>query len=260
MVDLVICISDDSSKESVESPLPMIISPETVMPAAIPPIVPTSPDYVPTSPDCHPSEHSSPSRPPRKRRRLLRCSPSESSDYVSPSPSLSAGPSRKRCRSPVTLVPSSAHTLGALSLTPADLLLSSQKGSYIEVDTTEDTAVAAEDESEDERDDEVEDDSKSNARGTVKIRVDVVAETVVPDDIPVTTMDESDREIFEIRLDVVIQELYDHIVERERADSIQSCLGYVHDELRQICSSRYYNKMDFRRLETFATRGLGYRP
>ncbi|GKC09685.1 hypothetical protein Tco_1001295 [Tanacetum coccineum] len=31
-------------------------------------------------------------------------------------------------------------------------------------------------------------------------------------------------------------------------------------ELRQICSSRYYDRMDFRRLETFAMRRLGYRP
>nr|GEV83708.1 hypothetical protein [Tanacetum cinerariifolium] len=48
--------------------------------------------------------------------------------------------------------------------------------------------------------------------------------------------------------------------ERELADSIGRCLSYVQEELRQIRSSCYYGMMDFRRLETFAMRRLGYRP
>ncbi|GKE93830.1 hypothetical protein Tco_1574925, partial [Tanacetum coccineum] len=119
------------------------------------------------------------------------------------------------------------------------------------------------------------------------------------------------KEDFEIGLDVVIQELYDHmeeiparrianieeelrareilaladerkmtrlrervsmlegsnmrlrgdlVEERERANSIGCRLSYVQEEWRQIRSSRYYDRMDFRRLETFAMRCLGYCP
>nr|GEX64561.1 hypothetical protein [Tanacetum cinerariifolium] len=39
--------------------------------------------------------------------------------------------------------------------------------------------------------------------------------------------------------------------ERERADSIGRHLSDVQEELRQIRSSRYCDRMDFRRLETF---------
>ncbi|GJS53253.1 hypothetical protein Tco_0626615 [Tanacetum coccineum] len=46
--------------------------------------------------------------------------------------------------------------------------------------------------------------------------------------------------------------------ERERADSVWRRMGYIQDELRQIHSSRYYDRMDFKRLETFAMRRLGY--
>nr|GEY23902.1 hypothetical protein [Tanacetum cinerariifolium] len=302
MADPVICISDDSSEESVGTPLPMIISPDTVRPAVIPPIVPASSGYVSTSLDYflgfdtetdpskdpssehattlpatslvrkmltarktvrplpsfpsyhstsgHPSEHSSPSPPPRKRHRLQRCSPFESSDYVSPSPSSLAGPSRKR---------------------------------YIEADIVAEIVTATKDEVEaeagDERDDEAKDDVESSARGTIEIGVDVVVETVVPDDIPrIADIEEHrDQEIRELAdkrektrlLDRVrvlegdnmrLQGMLSVERERERDDNIQRRLGYVQDELRHICSSRYYDRMDFRRLETFATIRLRYRP
>nr|GEU46256.1 hypothetical protein [Tanacetum cinerariifolium] len=316
MGDPVICISDDSFEESVRTPLPMIISPDTVMPAVILPIVSASLDYVLTSPDyypgfdtetgpsnnpssehvatlpatspflftycdssessrdlsdhihhhlSYPSEHSSPSPLPRKRRRLQRCSPSESSDYVSPSPSTFVGPSRKRCRSLVTLVPSSAYTSGALSLACADLLppeASTESDidpdilADIEADAAAETATFAKDDAEaeagDERDDEAEDDVESSARGTIEIEVNVIVKTMVPDDILVTTMDESARETFRIGLDVVIQELLlDRVrvlegdnmrlqgtlsVERERESCQYSapfgiCAGYVEADL-----------------------------
>ncbi|GJY09786.1 putative reverse transcriptase domain-containing protein, partial [Tanacetum coccineum] len=377
MVAPVICISDDSSKESVGSPLPIIISPDTVMPTTISPIVPASPDYVPASPDyfpgsdtktdpsedppsehvatlpatspflfasrihliettivphttrqilpapsgvprrpailvlpgqkvpfgrpyrtqpngvrkmltawkrvrplpslpsCHPtsrhpSYHSSPSPPPppRIRRRLLlgsssstssseRLSPlsaahtlprrPQCSDYVTPSPSPSAGPSQKRCRSSTTSVPSATHTPGALSPVRADLLPHRKRfrgsstasspednikdnlevGSEtdidfdiladIKADIAAEAAAAVEMEVETERDDEADEDAESSARGTVKIRggnlgrVRVggfgLAGPEVPTDIPVPTIDEGSMETFEIGLDMVIQEL-----------------------------------------------------
>ncbi|GJZ27023.1 hypothetical protein Tco_0571276 [Tanacetum coccineum] len=42
------------------------------------------------------------------------------------------------------------------------------------------------------------------------------------------------------------------------ADSVWRRMGYIQDELRQIHLSRYYDRMDFRRLETFSMRRLGY--
>ncbi|GKC51606.1 hypothetical protein Tco_1074351 [Tanacetum coccineum] len=63
-------------------------------------------------------------------------------------------------------------------------------------------------------DNEEEDDAEFSAKGTVEIRVDVVTEPEVPDDIPVHTIVESgSRETFKIGLDVVIQQLYDHMIE-----------------------------------------------
>ncbi|GKE53106.1 hypothetical protein Tco_1488262 [Tanacetum coccineum] len=64
------------------------------------------------------------------------------------------------------------------------------------------------------RDDEAEDDIESSDRGKVEIGIDVVIEPEVPDDIPVPIIaDFESRETFEIGLDVVIHELYDHMVE-----------------------------------------------
>nr|GEZ11869.1 hypothetical protein [Tanacetum cinerariifolium] len=62
-------------------------------------------------------------------------------------------------------------------------------------------------------DDEVEDDAEYSARDTIEIEVNVVTEPEVPDDILVPTTNETPKETFEIRLDVVIQELYDHMLE-----------------------------------------------
>ncbi|GJR89932.1 hypothetical protein Tco_0213943 [Tanacetum coccineum] len=49
-------------------------------------------------------------------------------------------------------------------------------------------------------------------------------------------------------------------VERERVDNVHPHMSYTQEELRQIRVSRYYDRAEFRRLETFAMRRLGYRP
>ncbi|GKC55259.1 hypothetical protein Tco_1078004 [Tanacetum coccineum] len=160
-------------------------------------------------------------------------------------------------------------------------------------------------------DDEAEDDAECSARGTVEIKVNVVTEPEVPNDILVPTIAESGaRETFDIGLDVVIQQLYAHMLEfpvqrianieeeqralevraitvdtkrnrmlerisvlegsvmrlretltmeRERTASVEHCLSYVMEELRRIRLTYQYNKMYFKRLETFAMRRLGYR-
>ncbi|GJV71134.1 hypothetical protein Tco_1491129 [Tanacetum coccineum] len=257
--------------------------------------------------------------------------PPHSFDTHSPTPSPSAGPSGKRCRSPATSIPLTTPTLRSLSPTRADLLTprkrirgfsaasypeDSSKGSmevgseddidsdvmaYIEADITAEAATAEEIRAETkvglERDDKVEDEADSSARGTIEIGVDRVVEPEMPADNLVPINDGGFRENFKIGLDVVIQELYDHMMEthiqrfpwtmrertrlrervsklkgsnmrlmralaeeRERADSVWHRMRYIQEELRQIRSSCYHDRMGVRRLETFAMRGLGYRP
>ncbi|GKE68046.1 hypothetical protein Tco_1526118 [Tanacetum coccineum] len=152
----------------------------------------------------------------------------------------------------------------------------------IEADITAKAAVAdmikAETKVGFEGDDEAKDETESSTRGTMEIRVYRVSKPEIVADSLEPSSDGGSRENFEIGLDVVIQEFFDHMVEipirritdiegegglveeRERADSIGRCLSYVQEELRQIRSSRYYERMDFRRLKTFAMRRLEYHP
>ncbi|GJY04840.1 hypothetical protein Tco_0370780, partial [Tanacetum coccineum] len=218
----------------------------------------------------HPSKHSSPSPLPRKRRRLLLFSLSSYlllpyaavapsnvpglstrdtptpivSDYVTPSSSLSAGPSWKRCRSPTTMVCSTAHTPGALSPVRADLLpphkrfrgsstASFHQGSikdsseastesdidpYILADIEADIATEAAAAAEAEADAEAENDAESGTEDTFEIGVDVVIKPEVPDDIPAPTIVERLSEHED-----VIQELYNHMLEfpAQRFDDIK---------------------------------------
>ncbi|GKA49436.1 hypothetical protein Tco_0742509 [Tanacetum coccineum] len=147
------------------------------------------------------SRHSSPTRSVTER----------------PSHSSSAGPSRKRCRSPTDSLPSATPALGALTSVRADLLPPRKRirgsidapildddvedsyepytkpdiDSNIQVDI--DACIAAADaiaaretsvKVEIVGDDEAGDEAESSARGTIEIRVDPRVEPVVADDIP----------------------------------------------------------------------------
>ncbi|GJR70856.1 hypothetical protein Tco_0016921 [Tanacetum coccineum] len=50
------------------------------------------------------------------------------------------------------------------------------------------------------------------------------------------------------------------MMERAGADRFRRCVRFMESELRQICRFRYYDRMRFRRLETFAVRRLGFHP
>ncbi|GKE42412.1 hypothetical protein Tco_1469696 [Tanacetum coccineum] len=50
------------------------------------------------------------------------------------------------------------------------------------------------------------------------------------------------------------------MMERARADRFRRCVRFIESELRQIRRFRYYDRMRFRRLETFAGRRLGFHP
>ncbi|GJX11643.1 hypothetical protein Tco_0201502 [Tanacetum coccineum] len=172
----------------------------------------------------------------------------EDSSFDAPA-TISIGPSRKRCRSSVTLLLIVAPTLRALSPLCADLLpprkrirgsvtisdyADSTEESYeadtepginsdiqadIDADTTAADAattiesdIGAEVGIGIESEDEVEEETESRDKGTTKIRIDKIDEPVVPDDIPMPVTDKGSREYFQIGLDVVIKELYDHML------------------------------------------------
>ncbi|GJX85351.1 hypothetical protein Tco_0336125 [Tanacetum coccineum] len=50
------------------------------------------------------------------------------------------------------------------------------------------------------------------------------------------------------------------MIESMRADRFRRRMGFMESEIRQIRMFRYYDKMRFRRLETFIARRLGFRP
>nr|GEY58029.1 hypothetical protein [Tanacetum cinerariifolium] len=125
------------------------------------------------------------------------------------------------------------------------------------------------------RDDGVE----SEDKGTIKIRVDRVTEPVVSDDVYESASVDMPESTDERGLDGLMQKLYDHLVEiglecldrdnmklrdmlcveREWIDSLRRHMAYINqEELRQIRRFRYYDRMKFRRLETYARICLGH--
>nr|GFA30778.1 hypothetical protein [Tanacetum cinerariifolium] len=160
--------------------------------------------------------------------------------------------SRKRCRSPTTSVPSTIFALGALSPTRADLLpprkrfRSSSVALSLEASIEGSMEIGSEEE-------DIDSDVMADIEADIAAAAEIV-EPVVPYDISVSITDEGSREDFEIGLDVVIQELFDHMLEipyarggnmrlrgglaeeREWADSIRRRLSNVQEELRQIDS------------------------
>nr|GEX82345.1 hypothetical protein [Tanacetum cinerariifolium] len=158
-------------------------------------------------------------------------------DYVTHSSSPSTGPSQKRCRSPTTSVPSPTHLSEALSPMHADRLpplkMFRDILADIEADIMADVVVVVEAEAESEVEaeakgnDKAEDDVKSSAGDTIKIRVDVVTDPEVPDDIPVPTIakrlskhEDVIQELYVHMLDFLAQRLVD-IEEEHRAQEVR---------------------------------------
>ncbi|GJR55271.1 putative reverse transcriptase domain-containing protein [Tanacetum coccineum] len=129
--------------------------------------------------------------------------------------------------------------------------------------------------------DEVEEEAESSHRGTIEIGVDTVVKPVVSEDTPMPTDDRDSRDVVQLGLDEIIQELHDHLeeisvievlerdnmrlramlgIERELIDSLRCHMAYTQEELRQMRRFRYYDCMEFRRLETYARRRLGIMP
>ncbi|GJU55520.1 putative reverse transcriptase domain-containing protein [Tanacetum coccineum] len=196
---------------------------------------------------------------------------SESSARDSSSES-SAGPSRKRCRSPATTITSFIHATRALVLSHADLLplrkrfrdfisLEDCVKDDIDTDVLEnikaDATVV---------EDKIEDEVESSDKGTMEVGVDVVARIeildgmLIPDSVEhLEQVEESLQDIYEYVIEIPLQRIKD-IMTGQRELEARSLIADRERELayliRQIRMFRYYDRMRFRRLETFALRCL----
>ncbi|GJV34319.1 hypothetical protein Tco_1394719 [Tanacetum coccineum] len=229
----------------------------------------------------------------------------------------STRPSRKRCRSPSTIVTSSIHAMRALVPSRTDLLPPRKRfrDSISPEDSVEediDTDVLADIEA-DVVVVEVAVDRDGVAGVDTGIGIEVDVGVDVEDEVEAEVEDEvesSDRERLE-QIKEGLQNIYDHVIEiplqsiedietgqrelearslidggerasllehvaslergnarlrgtmmmeRARADRFQRCMSFMESELRHIRRFRYYDRMRFMRLETFAARRLGFRP
>ncbi|GJY25620.1 putative reverse transcriptase domain-containing protein [Tanacetum coccineum] len=120
--------------------------------------------------------------------------------------------------------------------------------------------------------DEVEDEVESSDRGTMEVGVDVVSGIDITDGMLMPDHIETRQRELEGRSLIVGGErasLLEQVaslersntrlrgtimMEKARADRFQRRVRFMESELRQICRFRYYDRMRFRRLETFAVR------
>ncbi|GJV88853.1 putative reverse transcriptase domain-containing protein [Tanacetum coccineum] len=140
-------------------------------------------------------------------------------DYSFDSPAASfVGSSRKRRRSPAVLVPLAIPVPGALSPIRDDLLPPRRRNRDFDADTVATEAAAAREAADRvevdtriNRENEVKEESESSHRGAVEIEVETVVEPVVSEDTLVPTDDRISREVFQIGLGEIVQELHNHL-------------------------------------------------
>nr|GEV37951.1 hypothetical protein [Tanacetum cinerariifolium] len=193
---------------------------------------------------------------------------------------ISARPSRKRCRSPAASVPLATLVPGALSpeaYTKPDIDFDVQAyidantaatetasalefGIRIEADVGVKVGIGIE------REYEVEEEAKSRDKGTIEIGFDRVLdiESAQKEQGRMILAASEQRAGMLDRIGVLERDnmrLRGMLcVKRDRVDSLRRHMSYTQEELRHIRVSRYYDRADFKRLETFAMRRLGYRP
>ncbi|GJS29204.1 hypothetical protein Tco_0489824 [Tanacetum coccineum] len=143
---------------------------------------------------------------------------------------------------------------------------------YIDVRAGVDVGIGMEVDDGVDVEDEVEGNGESSDRGTMEVGVDVVDGIDIPDeDIKTGQRELEARSLFASGERVG---LLDRVVSLERSntrlrgtlrmasarvDRFWRCMSFMAGEIRQICRFRYYDRMRFRRLETFAVRRLGFR-
>ncbi|GJS81718.1 putative reverse transcriptase domain-containing protein, partial [Tanacetum coccineum] len=218
------------------------------------------------------------------------------SDHSSPDlPSTSAGPSRKRRRSPMTSVPALPLVSGALSPVRADLIPSPKRvrdfGYSADVEVEIDECFAYADALWDRGINarvvvEVIDreESETGARGPVKVRVERVTHPVMPEDIPEPAQEGAVEVTYEtlgylvqriVGVELVVIALTERIaklerdnkrlrgtasVESQRVDQLQHGMSRMQRELRQIRRLQFYDRVRVGRLEACARKHKGYRP
>nr|GEV09370.1 hypothetical protein [Tanacetum cinerariifolium] len=137
----------------------------------------------------------------------------------------SARPSRKRCRSLVATLTSFIYNTRALVPSRADLFLPLDRDVEARVDTCIDIEIDV--------GVDVEDEVESSDRGTMEVGVDMVARIDIPDGM-------------------LMPNAVERSEQRARANSFWRRMRFMESELRQIRRFRYYDRMRFRILETFA--------
>ncbi|GJX28336.1 reverse transcriptase domain-containing protein [Tanacetum coccineum] len=187
---------------------------------------------------------------------LARTLPGDSSSESS------VGPSRKRCRSLAATVTLFIHATRALvpscvdilpprkrfrdSISPEDIIEED-----IDTDVLEDIKA----------DVEVEDEVVSSDRGTVVVGIDIPDAMLMPD--VVEHLEQSRSVIAGGERASLLEQVASleksnarlrgtMMMERARADTFRRRVIFMESELRQIRRFRYYDRMRFRRLETFA--------
>ncbi|GJW61181.1 reverse transcriptase domain-containing protein [Tanacetum coccineum] len=207
----------------------------------------------------------------------------------------SAGPSRNICKSPVATVTSSVHAMRALVPSRADLLLPCKRfrdfippkdsveedieadAMAIEVAVDKDIKAGIDVgiDMEVNVGVDVEDKVESSDRGTIEVGVDVVAEIDIHDGMlmpdAVEHLEQRELESRSLIAGGERASLLDQVaslersnarlrgpmmMERARANRFRRCVRFIESKLRQIHRFCYYDRMRFRRLETFAVRHL----
>ncbi|GJV30252.1 hypothetical protein Tco_1386700 [Tanacetum coccineum] len=188
------------------------------------------------------------------------------SDHSSPDlPSTSAGPSRKRRRSPMTSVPALSPVSGALSPVRADLIPSPKRvkdsgySADVEVDPREtslrdDAFYALRDRGIEARvvveaDDR--DETETGVRGPVEVRVERVTHPVMPEDIPEPAQEGAVEATYETLGDLV-QRFHDHTqairrgLEAPKMPNTQSGASMTREEFEELVNRRVAEEIEAR--------------
>nr|GEV20327.1 hypothetical protein [Tanacetum cinerariifolium] len=202
----------------------------------------------------------------------------------------SARPSHKRCRSHAATVTSSIHATRALVPSRTDLLpprkrftdsISPENSVEEDIDTDVledikanataievaadrdvkagiDTGIGIEFDVRVDVEDEVEEEVESSDRGTMEVEVKMVVGIGIPDVMLMPDVVERLKQVEEVASLERSKERLRGIMmmERMRADRFRRRARFMKSELRHIHRFRYYDRMRFRRLETFTVRRL----
>ncbi|GJW02480.1 hypothetical protein Tco_1561336 [Tanacetum coccineum] len=206
---------------------------------------------------------------------------SESSLYSSSersldSSSLSAGPSRKRCRSPTTLVPSSTPVSRSIAPTHADLLPPRKRfrDSYSPEDSREEHMEIGTADAEAVADLGISDGVRVDTEDGIGMGVEIATSDIREDEEEFETA-QRQLEAGQLMASGERAGLTDRIrrlgrenlrvrallcIERDRVDSLRHHMALSQEEFHQIRRDRDDARRRLRRLESFVERRLGFRP